>query len=331
VLAYLLDPLADRLERAGLGRLGSTLIILVLASLALVLAIVVIAPFLASQIAALVAAIPDYLKRLQALAIEQGEPLLRRFGGENVLKDIQSSLGDFIGQGASVFGTFVASLVSGGQALLGIVSLLVVTPVVAFYLLLDWDDMVARIDRLVPRRQRPVVRKLAREIDVAIAGFIRGQALVCIILGLWYAIGLWLIGLNFGLLIGLIAGFISFIPYVGSLSGLLLAVGVAIVQFWPDWVSIMLVVAVFVTGQFLEGNILSPKLVGQSVGLHPVWLMFALFAFGSLFGFVGLLVAVPLAAIIGVLLRFAVGEYERSSLHRGVRLKPGGGEEPADG
>ncbi len=162
------------------------------------------------------------------------------------------------------------------------------------------------------------MRQLAREIDAAIAGFVRGQTAVCIILGTFYAIALTISGLNFGLLIGLISGLITFIPYVGSMTGLVLAVGVAVAQFWPQWGSILVVLVIFLVGQFLEGNVLSPKLVGESVGLHPVWLIFALLAFGYLFGFVGLLVAVPMAATIGVLARFALGRYRESSFYTGT-------------
>jgi predicted PurR-regulated permease PerM len=161
------------------------------------------------------------------------------------------------------------------------------------------------------------VRQLAREVDAAIAGFVRGQSAVCLLLGSFYAIALTLSGLNFGLLIGLISGLITFIPYVGSMTGLILALGVAVAQFWPEYTSILIVLAIFLIGQFLEGNVLAPKLVGESVGLHPVWLIFALLAFGYLFGFVGLLVAVPLAATIGVLARFALRRYLESSLYTG--------------
>jgi predicted PurR-regulated permease PerM len=215
-------------------------------------------------------------------------------GGADALADVQRSVGDLVGQGAAWIGAFVGRLWAGGQAILSVFALLVVTPVVAFYLLVDWDRMVEKVDEWLPLRQRDTIREIARDIDGAIAGFIRGQAAVCLILGTFYAVGLSLIGLNFGVLIGMTAGILSFIPYVGSLTGLLLSVGVAIVQFWPDFTWIAATLGVFVFGQFVEGNILSPKLVGASVGLHPVWLMFALLAFGSLFGFVGLLLAVPL-------------------------------------
>jgi predicted PurR-regulated permease PerM len=318
VLAYLLDPLADRLERMGIGRLGATLLILVIFVLIFVAVLVVVVPLLATQVVAFLERAPGYVTRLQTLLTEQGAPLLKRIGGEKALADVQNSLGDVVGKGASWLGAFLASLWSGGQALLGIVSLLVVTPVVAFYLLLDWDDMVAKVDSWVPASQRETVRELAREMDTAVSGFLRGQTLVCFVLGCIYAVGLFMIGLNFGVLIGLSAGLLSFIPYIGSLLGLVVAVGVAVAQFWPDWTMIGMVLAVFVVGQFIEGNILSPKLVGETVGLHPVWLMFALIAAGSLFGFLGLLLAVPVAAAIGVLTRFALRQYLASPLHGGL-------------
>jgi predicted PurR-regulated permease PerM len=316
-LAYLLDPLADRLERLGIGRLGATIIILVLFVLLFILALVLVVPLIAHQLSAFVDRLPATVARLQQLLVEQGGPLIERWGGQDALQDIQRSVGDLVGQGVAWFGQFLQSLWSGGQALLGVFSLLVVTPVVAFYLLVDWDHMVATIDTWLPRRQRDTIRAIARDVDVALSGFIRGQATVCLVLGTLYAVGLSLIGLNFGILIGMTAGILSFIPYVGSLTGLILSVGVAIVQFWPDWTWIVATLAVFVAGQFIEGNILSPKLVGASVGLHPVWLMFALLAFGSLFGFVGLLLAVPLAAAVGVVLRHALRSYLASRLYSG--------------
>ena len=318
-LAYLLDPLADRFQRLGLNRLGATILILVLFVLLFVLALVLIIPLIAHQLAAFVDKLPGYVGRLQALLAQQGGPLIERLGGPEVLADIEKSLGNIVAQGAAWMGAFLRSLWSGGQAILGIFSLLVVTPVVAFYLLVDWDRMVRTVDSWLPPRNRDTIRRLAREIDDAMAGFVRGQSLVCLILGTFYAVALMLIGLNFGALIGIISGFLTFIPYVGSLTGFVLSVGVALVQFWPDWTMILATVAIFVFGQFVEGNFLSPKLVGASVGLHPVWLMFALLAFGSLFGFVGLLLAVPLAAAAGVLARFALERYLESPLYQGGR------------
>ncbi|PVE25192.1 AI-2E family transporter [Microvirga sp. KLBC 81] len=319
-LAYLLDPLADRLQKIGIGRLGASLLILVLFVLVFIITLMILVPFAVQQVGAFVERVPSYVARLQELASEQLRPLLLRLGANGSLPEMQTSVGNLISQGLAWIATFLQGLWSGGQALLSIFSLLVVTPVVAFYMLVDWDRMVKTVDSWMPVRQRDTIRAIARDIDRAIAGFVRGQALVCIILGTFYAVGLAVIGLNFGALIGMTAGLLSFIPYVGSLTGLILSMGVAIVQFWPDWTMILATLGIFVFGQFVEGNILSPKLVGDSVGLHPVWLMFALLAFGALFGFVGLLLAVPLAAAMGVIARFALSQYLASPLYRG----PGG-------
>jgi predicted PurR-regulated permease PerM len=324
-LAYVLDPVVDRLERLGLGRLGASILILALFILTFVLALVVLIPLVAHQLAGFGANLPAYVERIQALIAEQSGPLIEKLGGAAALPDMQQSIGGLVRQGAAWMAGFLRGLWSGGQAIISVFALLVVTPVVAFYLLVDWDHMVAAVDEWLPRQHRDTIRMLAREIDRAIAGFIRGQAAVCFVLGTFYAAGLSLIGLNFGALIGVSAGVLSFIPYVGSLTGLVLSVGVAVVQFWPDWTWIAATLGIFITGQFIEGNILSPKLVGASVGLHPVWLMFALFAFGALLGFVGLLLAVPLAAIAGVLGRFALRQYLASTVYHGGRsgLPPG--------
>jgi predicted PurR-regulated permease PerM len=193
----------------------------------------------------------------------------------------------------------------------------VVVPVVAFYMLLDWDRMVAKIDALLPRDHAPHIRQIAAEIDRVLAGFVRGQVTVCLILGTFYSVALMVAGLQFGLVVGAVAGALTFIPYIGALIGGALAIGLALFQFWGEWLSIGIVAAIFAFGQFIEGNVLTPKLVGESVGLHPVWLLFALSAFGTLFGFVGMLVAVPVAAAIGVIVRFSIGQYSRSLLYKG--------------
>jgi predicted PurR-regulated permease PerM len=320
-LAYLLDPLADRLERIGMGRLVATLVILCIFILVFVLALLIAVPLIANNIAEFSRNLPGYADRLQAIVAERGVPLLSSLGFELDPASLRGSLGGFATRAASWAGDLLLSLWSGSQAVIGVLSLVVVTPVVAFYLLVDWDRMIAKVDLWVPPRNRETVRGLATEINAAISGFFRGQAMVCLLLGTWYAVGLSLTGLNFGFLIGMMAGLLTFIPYVGSLTGLVVSAGVAIVQFWPQWPMIAAVLGVFFTGQFLEGNILSPKLVGEAVGLHPVWLMFALFAFGSLFGFVGLLLAVPMAATVGVLARFAVRQYLKSSLYTGTTVR----------
>jgi predicted PurR-regulated permease PerM len=317
VLAYFLDPVADGLERLGLPRVLATLLILGLSILLLVLALFLLVPVLIDQIGKFAANLPAIITalvdRFNQAAPDWLKELLAQSGS-----NLPGSASDLAGRAAGWIATLLASLLSGGLALVNLLSLLIVTPIVAFYLLVDWDRMVARVDTWLPRPHVETLRRLAREIDDAMAGFIRGQAVVCLLLGLFYAVGLSFAGLNFGLLIGLGAGFLSFIPYVGSLIGFVLSIGIALVQFWPNWVHIAAVAIIFAAGQFIEGNFLSPKLVGNRVGLHPVWLMFALFAFGYLFGFVGLLLAVPLAAASGVLTRFALRKYLSSPIYLGT-------------
>jgi predicted PurR-regulated permease PerM len=316
VLAYFLDPVADWLERHGLSRLAATIVILAAFLVSFVLALMVIVPILATQFAGFAANLPGYLATLQALITEFDPGWLERTIGVDS-NSLREGLSGLISQGAGFLTGLFQSLWTSGLAIINIGGLLVVTPVVAFYMLLDWDRMIAKVDSWIPRDHVVTVRRLATDINTATAGFLRGQGTLCIILGVLYAVGLTIVGLNFGLLIGLFAGLISFIPYIGSLVGLVLSVGVAFVQFWPDWTLVAVVAGIFFAGQFLEGNILQPKLVGKSVGLHPVWLMFALFAFGSLFGFVGLLLAVPASAAVAVLVRFAIARYLDSPMYRG--------------
>lgn len=212
----------------------------------------------------------------------------------------------------------VHSLRSGSMALVSFVSVIVILPVVVFYLICDWHFMIDTLDGWVPVRYRPTVHRLAKEMDQAISGFLRGQAVICVIAGFFYTVALSLVGLDFALLIGLLNGVLTFVPYVGSLIGATLGIGMAIEQFWPQWIPIAIVAAILAIGQFLTAYVLSPKLVGDNVGLHPVWLIFAMVAFGYLFGFVGLLLAVPLAAAIAVLFRFWLERYRESSFYRGI-------------
>lgn len=316
VLAYFLDPVADKLESFGMSRLAATITILIAFVVSFVLALMIIVPILATQLAGFAANLPAYLAQLQSLVTNLDPAWLERTIG--VKSDsLREALSTLITQGAGFLTGLFQSLWTSGLALINIGGLLVVTPVVAFYMLLDWDRMVATVDNWIPREHLGTVRRLASEINQSTAGFLRGQGTLCIILGVLYAVALTAAGLNFGLLIGLVAGLISFVPYIGSLVGLVLSVGVAFVQFWPDWIMVAIVAGIFFAGQFIEGNILQPKLVGRSVNLHPVWLMFALFAFGSLFGFVGLLLAVPAAAAVAVLVRFALSRYLESPMYRG--------------
>ncbi len=316
ILAYFLDPVADRLQAVGLSRVAATVAILIGFLLVFVMALMIVLPVLATQASDFIERLPDYLTQFQALIGNFDPAWLKEVIGVDSV-GLREGLSTLLQQGAGFLTTLFQSVWNSGKALVDIAGLFVVTPVVAFYMLLDWDKMIAKIDGWIPRDHLGTVRTLATDINSATAAFVRGQGTVCMMLGLFYAIGLTLIGLNFGLLIGLFAGLISFVPYVGSVVGLVLAVGVALVQFWPDWIWVGAAAAIFFAGQFIEGNILQPKLVGSSVGLHPVWLMFALFAFGSLFGFVGLLIAVPASAAVGVLVRFAINRYLASPLYNG--------------
>lgn len=317
-IAYVLDPLARRLTKRGMSRLIAALLILGGFVLALAILLLLIAPVLANQLSAFIDNLPAYALRLQSLVSDPSHPWIKRVIGDNLV-GANKSVGDLMNQAMGYLTQLLGSLWAKGQALISIFSLLVITPVVAFYLICDWDRIVSSIDRLIPLPQRDTVRSLAREIDSSISAYVRGQSGVCLILGSYYALGLTLSGLSFGLLIGVVSGLISFIPYVGSLTALLVSLTVATAQFLPDWSHILIVAGVVLFGQFLEGNVLAPKLVGESVGLHPVWLMFALFAFGYLFGFVGLLLAVPLAAAAGVLTRFAIRRYRASPIYTGSR------------
>jgi predicted PurR-regulated permease PerM len=315
-IAYFLDPVADRLERAGLSRVAATTVISLFALLGVILLVLAVIPLLVNQLTSLIDSAPDMARRLQAFLIERFPDLADETSiMRQTLQDIGLAIQERGGQ-------LAGGLVSSAIGLVSIVVFIVVVPVVAFYLLLDWDRMVARIDAMLPRDHAPTVRRLASEIDAVLAGFVRGQLSVCLLLGTYYVIGLMVAGLQYGLIVGAIAGAITFIPYVGSLVGGILAIGLALFQFWGDWTSIAIVVAVFASGQFIEGNILTPKLVGKSVGLHPVWLLLALSAFGSVFGFVGMLIAVPVAAMIGVLTRFGVEQYQASLLYRGIEGRP---------
>lgn len=314
-IAYVLDPIASYLERLGLPRVVGSLFILIIFGILLFFLLVTVAPYLVRELRDFALALPMHMENLRALIsgyykdwfgkelteIELGfEEALRRFADSSSLK----------------LGAFLRHLWDGSLALVNMVALFVVTPVVAFYLLMDWPKIIAKVDSWVPRQHVETVRGLATQIDRTLNGFMRGQVTVCLLLAAFYSIGLMTVGLKHGFLIGVTAGLLSFIPYVGSLTGLLLAGGMALSQFWPEWLPIIMVLGVFFAGQLIEGNVLQPKIVGDQVNLHPVWLIFALFVFGYLMGFVGMLVAVPLAATIGVLVRFGLSQYLQSEIYQ---------------
>jgi len=313
-LAYLLNPLASYIEQLGLSRALATLIIITVVVVMIALMLILAVPILVRELAYFIENFPLYIRRLHELASDPSRPWIRKTIGEG-LGEAERSIGEITSHASSWLSTFVRSILSGGRELISFFSLAVVAPIVACYLLYDWNRMIAVIDNWVPPTRRRTVHALAREIDDTIGGFVRGQSILCLVLAAFYAVALTLVGLRHGALIGFAAGLLSFIPYLGSLSGLVISTCVAIAQFWPNWASILLVPAIFFIGQALADYVLSPYLVGGRVHLNPVWIMFALFAFGYLFGFVGLLIAVPLAAAIGVLLRFALRQYYASPIY----------------
>ena len=306
-IAYFLDPVCDRLEGWKLPRWLATTVTLVAFLALCIAALMLIVPVLASQISDLVERLPDYILILKG-KLEQLLALIQARVDAAILEKIRETIEGSSGRAVQWLADAAGELLTRGAAIANLISLIVITPVVAFYLLRDWDLIVAKVDGWLPLRHRPEIRRLAREVDQTLAGFVRGQGLVCLSLGAFYAMGLSLAGLEFGLVIGLASGLLTFIPYAGSIFGLIMSVGLAVLQF-DDWFRVGIVAAIFFVGQALEGNLLTPKLVGDRVGLHPVWVIFALLAFGSLFGFVGILIAVPAAAVMGVGVRFALDLY----------------------
>lgn len=315
-VAYLLDPLADRLERAGLSRSLAVVTITLGAVLVFVAFLLFLAPIVIRQAVQLVDAVPDMLARLQQFLMTRFPNILAEGGPLNSsLQNVASLIGE---KGGGVL-TSVLSSISG---VVSVIALFVIVPVVAFYLLLDWDNLVARIDALLPRHHAPTIRRLAAQIDDTLSGFIRGQGTVMLIQGTFYSMALMLVGLPYAVAIGMGAAVLGIIPYVGTLIGGATAIGVAIFTFWGDPIWIAAVAAIFVIGQVVEGNYLQPKIVGNHVGLHPVWLLLALSVFGALFGFVGMIIAVPLAASLGVLVRYAAERYTESPLYTGEKPAP---------
>ncbi|WP_455465480.1 AI-2E family transporter [Bartonella sp. B39] len=316
VLAYFLNPIVQLLEKFGIRRVFGTILITLFIVIVFVAALIILIPIISWQIQQFVSnGLPVYINRIQTFFVEHDFDWVRRYFDSDP-SELQSNIKGLLGKSSDFITSLLNSLLKSGKSIVNLVSLFVVAPVVAFYMLLDWPRMVAAIDSLIPRDHLETVRSIFHEMDRAIAGFVRGQGTVCLILGGYYAIGLTITGLNFGLLIGMFIGLISFVPYIGTMSGFILSVGIAWVQFYPNnWGWIVVVMILFLVGQFIEGYILQPKFVGSSVGLHPVWLMFALFAFSTLFGFTGMLVAIPAAAAVGVLVRFAIHTYLNSQMY----------------
>jgi predicted PurR-regulated permease PerM len=317
VIAYFLNPAADRLTRWGLPRgVAATLIVAAFAC-AIVVGLIFLVPLVVTQAQQFVAALPDELARLRALI----ETWARSQLGSHypvVEAALDRSSQTITENMANLAGYVAGSLWNQGRALLSFLAVILVAPLVVFYVLIDWHPMLAKIDSWLPRAHAPTIRRLAAEVNDAVSAFIRGQGTVCLVLAAYYAVSLGTMGLRYGLLVGLATGLMSFVPFVGWALGFITATIIAIVQFWPEPLPIFTVVAIFVFAQVLDAGFLSPNIVGSKIGLHPVWLIFSLFVFSYLFGFVGVLVAVPIAAAIGVLVRFALKIYLASPVYSGA-------------
>lgn len=314
-IAYFLDPAADRLQRSKFSRGTATVFIIGAFFVMLGLISVLIVPVLFNQLTALFAALPEFVTTMN----NKYSPIITQWLGDMPIlpmSSIHSAVSDASGVMVKAAGSFATSLFMSGMVIVNVLSLILITPIVAFYLLRDWDKLVAKIDNLLPRDHAPVIRKQVRIIDRTLAGFVRGQVNVCLIVGSFYAIALSAAGLNFGILIGLATGILFALPYVGFGIGMAIGMGVAIFQF-GTLTDVGIIFAIYMAGQLVESNFLTPKLVGESVGLHPVWIIFGMLAGATLFGFVGVLLSVPATAVLGVLIRFAISRYLESRYYKG--------------
>ena len=313
-IAYLLDPIIEKLVQWKVPRLISIISILFLFATFVITTIIFAAPPLAREASALAQNVPVYFDQLIELISPYLTAAEEQFGGSYV-ETLQNFARDNIGNIAKFSGNVAGTLASGSQAVVNFLTILVLTPLVSFFTLMEWPRITKFIDDLIPRHKEEMIKDLLTQMNQKVAGFVRGQITTAFILGVLYAIALTVAGLNYGFLIGMSAGILSIIPLVGSTIGLVVSIAVAWFQM-GDWGFVAIIAAIFVIGQLIEGNILAPKLLGDSVGLHPLWILFALMAGGSLFGILGMLLAVPVAAIIGVLCSFAILQYKKSPLYK---------------
>lgn len=310
MLAYLSDPLADRLERFGLGRTLAVGIVFVVLILVIAAALLLLVPLIARQIENLVQNFPRYVEWGKDTALPWVQAKLhldpKAFDTDRLVDQIKQHIGSI--------GTVIGTISRSSVGIVAWLTNLVLITVVWFYLLRDWDRLVAWVDRMLPRSIEPTVAHLARESDSVLGAFVRGQLLVMLALAIYYGVALTLVGISVGPLIGMVAGLLSFVPYLGFITGFVAAIIASLVQH-GDWTHLLMVVGVFVVGQLLEGYVLVPRLVGEKIGLHPVAVIFAVLAGGYLFGFLGVLLALPAASVILVLLRYLAQRYRLSDLY----------------
>ena len=329
VLAYFLNPLAVWLEKMGLSRTWATVVLALMFSTIATLFLLILGPILFHQIADLAVKIPSYMQQLQTILVTGANDWVGKYlPGTNL--GAEEAMHNLTKQAAGQLTNVINSLWTSGKALFGFVSALLITPVVTFFLLKDWNRLVGNIDGWLPRDHAPVIRLLARRINRSIHGFIHGQVTISIFIGVFYAIALTIVGLKYGLLIGITAGLLNIIPFLGSLVGFLISIAMAIVQYSPEWQPILYVAAIFAFGQLIDTNVLTPKIIGDKVRLHPVWLIFALIVSGYVAGLFGMLLAIPIAAAIGVLVRYFLERYLASALYTGTSGNSGKAVKTAD-
>lgn len=316
-IAYVVDPIVVWLGRFRLSRGASAGLLIAGSFLAGVLALLVVGPIVFEQAGRFLGRLPELLGAAYRITVPLLERLLDRLG-VGPRGEVPAVVVEAGHRLEGMLADWAARLFEHSLALVNIAGLLSVTPLVAFYLLRDWPRILATIDGWLPREYAPIIRAQATEADRVLAGFARGAALVCALQGTFYAVALSLVGLDFGLLIGLVAGALSFVPFLGTFVGFGSAVGMAVIQFWPAWQRVAIVAAIFLFGNFVADYVVTPRLVGDRIRVHPLWVLFGVFAGGALFGFVGVLIAVPACALIGVIARFAVAQYQSSSYYRGT-------------
>lgn len=316
VLAYFLDPVVEWGERKGLSRTLSVTCLIILVLLLMLAMLAITIPVLKSQITLFAGEIPAYVQRLKAYIL----PLLAKV--QTIFPDldmqsVRDSSVEYIGSGLKIMSGIITGLFDSSVAIINVLSLFIITPVVCFYLLRDWTKVKGFFKGVVPLYAVKTVNEQVSAINVILSGFIRGQTSVCLCLALYYSVALTLAGLNVGAIVGLLTGLLSFVPYVGCLLGFSLSMLLGLAQF-PSVFDLLWILLVFGVGQILEGYVLTPKLVGDKTGLHPVWIIFAILAGGYLLGFIGVLIAVPTAAVIGVLVRFSLTKYRESPFYKGT-------------
>lgn len=318
LVAYFLDPAADRLEKYGLSRTMATVSITAIFFSLLAVITIILIPLISQEISSLVVSLPGYLHDLHDWALPYIETALKYVSkhsiDESFIKDNGDTIKEASGKIIGITFSFMGGVLKSGLAVFNLLSLILLTPIVAFFLLKDWDNIIEKTNALLPRKTADKIRAQVKEIDKTLSGYIHGQVNVCLVMMTYYSLGLSIIGLKYGLTIGLLTGFLAFVPFVGSFTGLTIGIIIALTQF-DNNIMVIMVAAVFLVGMMIDGNFITPKLVGSKVGLHPMWLIFGMLAGGALFGFVGIFIAVPATAVIAVLIRFTVQEYLESPLY----------------